>query len=677
MKYLAWIVGVVGVVLVGVYTVAFTAMGNGILQPIIEKKIKEQTKLESKLSTFHLNMNEFSIVLALDEHNIISANGNYSLFSQKFNIAYKVRMNNLKTLKSLTNAPIRGKFYTQGTIKGDQAFMEIDGLSDVAKSDTSYHIELTELNPTSIIAKIKDAKLDSLLYIAGENAYASGDMNLNINFKNINPKQLDGNIVLNSSNGMLNEKLLKKDFDITIPKTSFDMNLDAVLAGEKVDYKYNLLSNLIKVSSNGKVIPTPLQTDIKYSVNIKELALLKPISGADIRGVFNLNGSVHGTKKKMIIMGKSDIASSNTQLEVILKELKPSIVKVKMDDLELSQLLYMAKQPHYTDGLFSLEANIEDMNAKLNGTVDTSIKKGLLDSAYMSKEYGFETKMPKTTYELNTHSIVAGDIIDTKVELDSSLATFEIQKARFNIADSSIHSDYIAKIKDLDRLFFVTNRHLKGAVSVNGELSKAKDLDLTILSNIAGGKIDASLHNDDFKAKVDSLQTLDILSILKYPEVFQSSLHATLDYNLATQKGDFNGKLANGEFTKNEMFNLVKKYAKVDLYRENFNGDVSAKIDKENILASLDLKSNKASIKTVNTKINSQKQTIDSEITVTTKKYPVIITLDGEIASPKVGIDYTELMKSEVGKKIKEEVLDTEVGQKVKKELDGFLKKFF
>jgi len=77
MKYLAWIGGVVLVVLLGIYTVAFTAVGNGIIKPILEEKIKAQTKLESKVTTFKLNMSEFSIVLELDKDNTIFVNGNY------------------------------------------------------------------------------------------------------------------------------------------------------------------------------------------------------------------------------------------------------------------------------------------------------------------------------------------------------------------------------------------------------------------------------------------------------------------------------------------------------------------------------------------------------------------------------------------------------------------------
>lgn len=48
------------------------------------------------------------------------------------------------------------------------------------------------------------------------------------------------------------------------------------------------MSNLFKITSSGNVIPTPLKTDLKYAVDIKELALLKPVTGADLRGALRL-----------------------------------------------------------------------------------------------------------------------------------------------------------------------------------------------------------------------------------------------------------------------------------------------------------------------------------------------------------------------------------------------------
>ncbi|MFT7005048.1 MAG: hypothetical protein ACJAWW_002417, partial [Sulfurimonas sp.] len=69
MKYLAWLVAILATVVVSVYVLAFTSLGNGIVKPIIESKIKEQTTFDSKLNVFSLSMSDFEIVLELNSNN--------------------------------------------------------------------------------------------------------------------------------------------------------------------------------------------------------------------------------------------------------------------------------------------------------------------------------------------------------------------------------------------------------------------------------------------------------------------------------------------------------------------------------------------------------------------------------------------------------------------------------
>ncbi|MBU1657940.1 hypothetical protein KKG72_02680 [bacterium] len=656
MKYFAWFAGVVAVALTLLYAVLFTPFGNSMLQPIIESKIQEQTKLESSLSVFSLNLSEFEIFLQLNAKNSIHVKGNYSLFSQTFDIAYRVKFDELQNLKELTQAPLQGSFHTDGTLKGDLSFMQVNGKSNVANSDTTYHIELTDLNPTSIIAKVKDANLALLLNLAGQSAYANAEINLDIQFKNITPHALDGNILLETKKGKMDVDLMRKDFGVNLPDTAFAMNLDAKLHGDDIDYNYILSSNLAEITSSGKVVPQPFQADIAYALNIKELAMFKPLTGADVRGALRLKGKVIGNKTKLIVDGKSDFASSDTSFEAILKEFALASIRANMNNLELAKVFYMLNQPHYADGIFTLNVDISDARGgNLKGNVVSSIKNGLLDSGYLSKTYAFKTSMPKTEFKLNSNTALNGNLLDTQVNFASTLANFDIKRARFDIKEGALLSDYRVHIPDLDKLYFASQRHLKGGLSANGELKKGKDLDLTIHSKVAGGVVDAKLHNDDFTAELQSLQTLDILHILIYPEMFKSTLVGALNYNLAESKGEFRGNLLEGTFTKNQMLDLVKQYAKVNLYIEKFTGEVRANINKENIVASMDLKSNTSSIKTQNTKLNSKTKTIDSTVTVVANKYPLTLTLKGDAASPKIGVDVKELMESKTGEVIKKE----------------------
>ena len=657
MKYLAWFCGVLITILAIIYIVVFTSFGNGLLKPIIESEIQEQMKLESRLKTFSLDMSRFEILIELTKSNTINIKGKYSLFSQDFDITYAVEMQEVSELKSLTNAPLKGRLFTDGTIKGNSAFINIDGVSDIAKSNTSYHIELTEFNPTSIIAKIKKADLVSLLELGGQKPYASADINLNINFRNITPHALDGDITLTTDRGEIDTELMKSDFNVTIPATAFNMNLDASLKGDDIEYSYRLNSNLAKIISSGTLTPEPLALDVKYGVNVEELAVLKPITNADVRGAFKLNGTAKGTKKSLKVDGTSDIAGSNTAFNVSLVDFQPLTIKAKIEHLKIQKLLYMLKQPHYTDGDFFVDVDISDARSKtLKGVIVSKIKNGLLDSKYMTKAYEFKSKMPKTIYDMRATTKLDGYIADTEVDFNSNLATLDVKQARFNIKDTSVATDYLVDVKSLDKLFFATQRHLRGGIAINGEFKKAKNLDLTIHSNIAGGKVDALLHNDDFHADLKSLQTLDALNMLIYPEIFKSTLNGTLDYNLDKESGTMRADLLDGKFTQNQMLTLIKEYAHRDLYKEKFEGRVNADIKKENIIASLDLKSNKSSIKTKNAKLNSKTKRINSKIDVNANGNPISITLSGDATSPKIKIDAKKLIKKEVQKAVEKAV---------------------
>jgi len=671
MKYIMWLFGFIVILVGSMYTVLFTSLGNGIVKPMVETEIQKQTHLPSKLQRFSLGMSDIDILLELNDKNTIEVKGTYSLFSQSFDISYKVSLEKLATLESLTKKKLHDSFFTDGTVVGDMKFFTLKGKSDVAKSNTTYKIELQEFNPNSIIANVKDLDLASLLHMIGEKKYAQAAVDMNVNFKNITPHQLDGDIVLITKDGKVNSEVMKKDFGITLPKTHFSMNLDAKLKGDDVDYKYKLLSNLAKITSSGNVKPDPLAVDLKYGVNIAELAVLKPVTGADVRGKLKLSGTLKGNKENMQLLGKSDIAASKTTFGVKLANFSPKSAQVVIKDLKLQKLLYMIKQPHYADAIINIDADIKNADVKnLDGTILTTVNKGLLDSRYLTKAYKFKSRMPRTTFNLKADTKLDKNLVGTKLTLTSTLANLNSKDIRFNIKDGSVQSDYKVHIKDLNKLYFATERHLKGAFTANGDLKKAKDLDFTMHSNVADGKVDAKLHNDDFHADINALQTLDILDMLIYPKIFKSKIDATLDYNLASSKGNFKGFLSEGSFTRNQVLDLTKQYAHIDLYKQKFKGDVSANIKKENILASLDLSSNTSSIVTKNTYINTKTKRIKSTIEITANKNPLIVKLSGNVERPKVQVDASKILKKEATKAVTKE-LNKRLGKDVGSLLKG------
>lgn len=664
-KYLAWIGGIVISLVVVIYVVAFTSIGNSMIAPIIEKKIKQQIKQDVKLNVFSLSMSDFEIALEISKNNTIYVKGNYALLSQAFNVAYRVKFNNLEALQTLAQAPIRGEFFTEGTAKGTLALLTIDGVSDVAKSDTKYHVELVNLEPKQVIATINKAKVNRLLYMVSQPDFASADLDLNINLTSLKLENLAGEIEARLNNGLINSTIMKEKYRVNIPRTIFSSKTTLRLKAQDINYNTWFKSNLANIGSSGNIVPKTLAMDILYALDIKELAVLKPITKADLRGALNLKGTLKGDKKNLIVNAKSNLASSNTSFKVTLKNFEPLNAQVNIKDLKLQELLYMMHQPVYASGLFSLDANIADARVgKLKGKVNTKITNGLFNSKFLTKLYEFKSPMPKATFKLATVSNLNANLVDTKVDLDSTFANIDAKQARVNLNDLSIKSDYSAVIANLDKLFFATQRHLKGGITLNGDLVKAKDLDLSVFSKVAGGTIKVNLHNDELDAKIKSVQTLDVLDMLIYPKIFKASLEGSLKYNIAKNKGKFSGFLLDGKFAKNQMLSLIRHYGKVDLYKEVFKGSVNADINAHMIKASLNLRSNTSSITTKDTKLNSKTNVIDSVVTVVANKHPVTVKIKGKATSAKVSVDTKKLIESKTG-------------EAIEKGISKLLKKFF
>ncbi len=424
MKLLSIIFGTVLLLVVALYGLAFTSIGNSLVAPSIEKKVNNALHVKTTLKTFTLDSSTFNIVLALTPKNIITLTGSYELFAQSFNVNYNLELNNLEALESLTKEKLYGEFHTNGTAIGNLKKIDIKGSSDIASSKTSYDVTLTDLNPSSIKAVINGAKTEEILALVGKAPYAISTLHVNANMSSIDPKNLQGDVKASLKNGHIDIALMKNDFNVTLPKTKFSLNSTTKLEGKSIDYNIDLNSNLAKLGSKGSFEPESMAMDLSYQLNIAMLELLKPITNAPLRGKFNLKGTAKGNKSSLHVKGSSDLANSNTTFSSELKAFKPQSITADIKNLNLKTLLHMVEQPHYLNaGLLSSEIRIKEMSeGKLDGSIATTISKGLIDAKTTAK--AFELKpMPQITFNLKADTTLRGDLLSNKINLNSNFVS--------------------------------------------------------------------------------------------------------------------------------------------------------------------------------------------------------------------------------------------------------------
>lgn len=410
-------------------------------------------------------------------------------------------------------------------------------------------------------------------------------------------------------------------------------------------------NNTIRLKANYSLLAKSFNS--VYRINFQDLSKLQALTQKPLRGTLKTEGSVIGKIDKFRVKGTSSIASSDTHYDIVVSKLALTSIKAKISSLQIQKALYALQLAPYSDGLLDMQIDIKNANiGRLDGLVKTEISHGKLNTNYLTKEMQFSSVMPKTTYSLNVITKLKGANAISAVNLYSNLLELHTKETKFNLTDKSLKSDYSLNIKNLDKLYFVTERHLKGAVLARGDISKAKDLDVSIYSDIADGKLSITLHNDDLKAKLKGAKTLEILDMTLYPKLFDARINADVAYNLAVKKGTIDAKLLSGTFTKNQPLDLVKKYGKVDMYVEKFDGDLKAKIEQEKLIGSLFLKSNHSSIETKNAILNTKRKTVNSKIDINANGNQVKVTLKGDINHPKVSINADALLKRKAAKLI-------------------------
>jgi len=592
----------------------------------------------------------------------INSKGKIHTGDTTVNSSYRVDIKELALFKSITNAPLRGPFFTEGELSGSAQDYEVKGKSNIAASTTNYRLSLSNMKPSKLILHMQNAKLEKLLYMMGEQPYAKAQLNADIELNDLEPKTLDGEANIRLSRGEINQKVMLKTFKLSLPKTSFKLNAKSLIKPENIDYNFSFISNLAKVSSQGDVHPQTLRTKTKYTIDIKELALLKPLTSAPLRGPLHSSGDISGDRQELIIKGSSNLAKSKTGYALVLKELKPKSAKLDMHSAELSKLLYLIGEPSYAEG--KLDANV-NLNAisRLDGKIEVRISKGLAHKRVVKKV--FDIDLPYTKFELDSHADIQNDMLTAETALTSNLATLKMKKTELDIKSASLKSDYDIYIPFLQRLEPLLERKLYGEVRANGEITKEKQLTITAHSKIFQGQLNAKIIDEKIRADFKDLHALDILKMLGYPEIMDAPVNGNLVYNTKTQKGKLDARFDKAILTRSKMTDLINGLTRTDLRKERFNqGSLISLIDKEIIRSDLKMQSKQVNLYSKKFIINSKKQIIDARFALKVKKHPGDVIVKGDINAPKVRLDAKSM-------------ITPEIEEKVGKELNRFLKKLF
>ena len=573
--------------------------------------------------------------------------------STGLDLDYKLNFKELKLLQPLTKQALQGPLTLEGTVKGDKGSMTVKGNSDIAQSKTAFDARLKGFKPEKVVVTIDGARVEKLLHMVSQPPMAAGNLSADVNLVSLDPDALKGTVKATLGQAYLDRDVMRSRYQLELPKTIISSELDAHLDKETVDYVFKLDSSVVAVHSKGRAVPKTVGLDLSYGLNVKELRVLSGLTGQPFNGPLSLDGEVKGDRALMKLKGSTDLAGSTTRFSATLQELAPRSAQLNISGLKLDRLLHFANQPHYADGVLDVTATLNDLReGRLDGTVKTRLNNGQADAATVAK--AFEWPLFKgTAFALEADTTLDRDLIVTEATFTSDLLEYTTRNTRYDLGKQRLDSDFRAHVPDLARLYFLTEQPLRGDATFTGDLVKDQVIDLKAKSDILGGRINATLHDKDFHAELKGLKTLSILYMLTYPESFDATLNGTLDYNLASRQGLLASRLFEGRFTRNTMFDQLRNYTPVDLYVERFNGTLDSDIRDKTIIGQLDLRSNVSSIRSENGVIDGGNKRIDAKVDINANNNPLSVTLKGNIDSPGIKIDASEIVKKEASKQIR------------------------
>lgn len=647
-KFILWTLGIILALFVLIFCVLFTPPGNALLKPIIQGQIDKYAPIKLDLETFSLGISSVELKIAHNDAIIITLGGDFSLFSQTLDVALKVDARDIAVLGELVDTPLQGSFVINTTAKGSLEHLEVNTTSDIAKSFTDIRITLQDFTPTAILANIKDAQIKEFLAMAGIKPYASGSLSLEADIKGDKDMNFNGNALLQITQGLVDSTLIKKDFEIDVPKTTFVTTLNALFDMDKLNHDFSFNGNIGNIHSSGQTLLKTLSTNTSYAVNLSDLSAFTPLVGMPIRGSFETKGEVKGGMESLEIKGSSNLASSNTSYEAVLKNLAPDTIKAKVSNLQLDTLLWMIYMPRYADMRLHLNAVVSELDKGISTQTDIKLS-GTTNNAVMKKE--FDLDMPNTKFNLTSNVSLNKGIGEANSKLDSDIANLELSKTQINLKDSSFTIPYIATIPNLKKLKFITGMELAGDFKAQGTAKLKDTLYADFNTQSLGGSIDAKLDGNTLLASLKDVNTLKLFSIAQLKPVFSSSMNGDFNYNTLTEKGTLKAVLSNGKLMPNEITQLVEKYLKTDITKEVYeDAGLNATIDKKLITTDIGLKSNNTAIYAQGASIDTQKGKIKADLKFQIKDKYIYLKARDNLESPNLSIDASDLIKAEASK---------------------------
>jgi hypothetical protein len=213
-----------------VYMFLFTKFGNDKMASYIENKVNSGQEVKLKVNDFTLTSNHLSFDASINDNSEINISGDLSIFKKTVDLKYDIKINDLSTLRNLTNQDFKGPLFTNGIFTGNDKEAIIQGTSNIANSQTKYYFNMENYEARNINIQMKNAKIEDLLTLLNKPLYVKGDLNVIADIKNANLSKLDGMVITKITNAKIDIDILNKELNQSLATAiNFQGDMNAIL----------------------------------------------------------------------------------------------------------------------------------------------------------------------------------------------------------------------------------------------------------------------------------------------------------------------------------------------------------------------------------------------------------------------------------------------------------------
>ena len=578
MKFLAWVCGILLVLVVALYCVLFSSFGNSVLKPFVEKIASEKIGMEFRLEKFELGFSSFDILAIINGELGVESKGKYSLFSSQFDLNYNTQA------KSFNGMQI--DLSLKGEALGSFDNFVANGSGSLAGSSIRFASRIKDYAPLELKLDAKALDLAALSMIALKKAYITGKLSAVADIAG-----QEGTAKLNSAKIIITKEA-QNDFGISLPANfALSLNSDIKLLGKQVAATTRVKSALANLSAkntsynfeNGEITSD-------FNVDIANLAALEPIIKQ------KLNGSIKVAGNTKIANGAMEFldAKINGLGGEILASLKDNELNANIKNLKLAQALSLAGLAPLANSDISGTAKITNLNdtKKIKGSANLTLSSGVLNHKQMNALLGSDLSSDVSFNAQNKLEIASGTLNFDSV-LNSPVIENLGAKGSYTLANGDAKIDLAGKIADLGAIFGSGAKSpaiIKANVGLKaGELSDG-DIDIKGF----GGEILAKVKGKALNANIKNIKAEQVLAMTTFGSLFNGEVNAELSLDglnlqnlngrgeLSVKNGVFNAaamsKLLETEFPENVKFSLNFKPTftnSVAYFSSNFASDIA------------------------------------------------------------------------------------------------------